>query len=643
MSDDLATKTAASVLRTVRLLVILLVFPLAGLNAQDGASEIQLELEYPAFSPNSDGFQDTLTIEADDVPRHLRVCDDWRLDIVGPGGAVRSFVADRREIRASRGITNLFLPGSLTPEPIRVFEELIWDGRDNDGRFVFDGQYQITLRITEQKTGQIHQVGPVGVVVHTQTPQVSVSAPVAILVRPRDEQGNVFEDENKILIAQSASGGAGLTYTGSFLDEDGDEVETQEWADQLPGRIEWNGRSGSSLADYGVYRFRLEARDAAGNRARFEIDDLMIVDRKPLLDLQGESYRLSPDGNRNQDTLRLEPVYLNGLSTDSSGFFGRVYQASAWEFGIYSKVGAEKPVFGMTGQGGLPGEFVWQGLNDAGSEASDGLYYARLSVQTSAGAFESVWKPVYLDRSPPGMSLGVAGHRISPDGDDDDETQRISVSASDETEIRRWALYIFVAPETKGVERRLLRTYRGTNFLPEPFYWDGRGDTGEQVESNEEIAFQLEVEDGAGNVRLSDPRIRTTDVLFRPLNPGGVELESNLPMRDYFDESGFLTGKGRSVSRAILSKLARYKRYFVHLEVHAPLPGTEEENMRGTEAQAGNLYDYWKEGLGYPREGMGYRGFGETEPIGGERADPFSNYRNGRIRIYLTPREDLRK
>ena len=646
MSDSRSAALKRPYRLSIRALSILAcLFWFGALNAQSFVinEEVKLELEYPAFSPNSDGFQDTLAIELDDVPRNLRECDDWRLDISGPGGIARSYVADRREIRAPRRITNLFLPGSLSRAPIRVFDEIVWDGRDNNGRVVIDGNYQIVLRITEKGGGKVHQVGPLPVVVHTRQPEVVLSAPVAILVRPRDENGNIFPDENKIQVSQNVIGGSGYFFTGTFLDEDGDEIESTRWEGAAPGLIEWNGRSGGSLADYGVYRYRLVVEDRAGNRARFEINDIMIVDRKPVLDLHADSYRLSPDGNRQQDFLRLEPAYLSGLSTEPSGSFSGVYRSGSYSFGIYKKVGAEKAIFRKAGRGALPSEFIWQGLDDSGSEVSDGLYYAHLSVEAATGNFQSVWKPVYLDRSPPSTGFGVAGHRISPDGDGDNETQRISLSASDESEIRRWVLYIFVAPEVKGVERRLLRTYRGEHFVPRRIYWNGQGDNGERVESNERIAFILETEDGAGNIYVSNPRFRTTDILFRPVTPGGVELASNLPMRDYFDESDFLTGKGRSVSRRIRSKLGRYKRYFVHLEVHAALPGTEEENMVKTEGRATYLYNFWKEGIGYPRDRMDYRGFGETEPLGPERADPFSNYRNGRIRIYLTPREDLEK
>lgn len=630
--------------RPLRMLSLAFVFFFSGLGAQglvleEGAA---LELQYEAFSPNSDGFQDTLRIELDDLPGSLRECADWRMDISGPGG-VRSFVADRREIRAARSITNLFLPGSTTLAPIRVFEEIVWDGRGNNGRVLLDGTYQIAVRITHKETRQVHQVGPVAVQLATRPPRVSLSAPVAILVRPQDEEGNVYEDENKIMIAQSLIGGSGWRFVGSFLDEDGDEVETKEWEGSMPAQIEWNGRGGVGRADYGVYSYRLDVEDGAGNRARFEIADLMIVPRRPVVDLHGDSYRLSPDGNRDQDFLRLEPTRLNGYSSKPGGFFGSGYQIVAWRFGIYDSKGDETPVFGQSGQGGLPRQFTWDGRNDAGAALSNGLYFAHLAVETSVGDFETVWKPVRLDNRHASMGFGVAGHRISPDGDDSDETQRISLSADDVSGIRSWALYIYVAPETKGVERRLLRVYRGQHFVPPRFYWNGAGDNGETVESNERLAFEFEAIDGAGNIAVAATKYRTTDVLFRPTEPGGVDLESNLPMRDYFDESNFLTGKGRSVSRRIRSKLARYKRYFVHLEVHAALPGTEEENMIKTEGRADYLYNYWKEGMGYPRERMDYRGFGETEPLGGERADPFSNYRNARIRIYLTPREDLER
>ena len=80
-------------------------------TALPAAPRVDVSLSYAEFSPDGDGFQDYVWINVRSSESPLYT-SDWVLTIRDSDGTiVRQINADRRKIRPSRGVGNLFLPG----------------------------------------------------------------------------------------------------------------------------------------------------------------------------------------------------------------------------------------------------------------------------------------------------------------------------------------------------------------------------------------------------------------------------------------------------------------------------------------------------------------------------------------------------
>ncbi|MBE7437329.1 MAG: OmpA family protein [Spirochaetales bacterium] len=596
--------------KMIRLLSTL-VFSLAPLSAQ-----ILLQSD-PYFSPNSDGTRDTLWIEVDALPSDLKRSRDWRLEISSGGGIIRTIRADRRRKNIS------WIPFVKGRETIRTARRILWDGRNDSGQLVGDGYYDVWMKV-DTLAGDTIVSEPLRVTASTRKPRIHLSSDQSIMKRV--DAGGISEESGPILIAQSILEGSAYRFEGAFLNASGRVVEKRRWEGELPAAIEWNGRGFFGNAAHGVYRYRLTAEDAAGNRNSAYLNDIIITDQDLEIDLRSEKYFFSPEARSN---IELEPVRVAGLTGRSAGSASSV--PGDWSFQITRSVGG-RAIFRQSGST-LPGRLIWNGLSEAGKPVSGGVYYAHLTK----GESQSVYKPIYIDRKPPSVSIGVGWNDLSPDGDGWQDLQRISLGASDNYDLESWSLSIAVEPdETIQSPHRI---FQGEGKPPSRFYWDGLGDNGEQLQSLERLTFVLEARDRAGNVRSSRLVRRSTAILFRPIKPGSPDLVSRIPDYRAFTPLDQLTGTGKRRLRAAKRQLSSYRSYFVRVESHAAMPGGEEENLLRSEFKASRAHAYFLQ-KGVSRKRIDFRGMGETEPLR-EDSNPFLDYRNSRIEVRLTLKREL--
>jgi hypothetical protein len=130
-------------------------------------------------------------------------------------------------------------------------------------------------------------------------------------------------------------------------------------------------------------------------------------------------------------------------------------------------------------------EWVWDGFDDDGERAPDGVYRPRITLDSAARTFLMV-NPITLDtRAPRVTSLDVAPRRFSPDGD----RRRDLVALRYELDERAHTL---LAVDGRVVERTKLRRQEGTRR------WNGKR-AGRSLPPGV-YALSLSAEDAAGNV-----------------------------------------------------------------------------------------------------------------------------------------------
>ncbi|MEQ8351798.1 MAG: hypothetical protein RH862_09960 [Leptospiraceae bacterium] len=583
---------------------------LLAVTALPAAPRVDVSLSYAEFSPDGDGFQDYVWINVRSSESPLYT-SDWVLTIRDSDGTiVRQINADRRKIRPSRGVGNLFLPGKYDLQSPVLPSRIYWNGRGRDGKPVRDGNYRLSLQGEFKSGGYINQ--DYRVRVSTDKPRVTLAATAPVLVRPIASDGSILQPRGEMTIIQRSPAGSGYRFTGQILTPQGDIIEQREWEDRLPASISWNGREpGGSAVDPGNYGYRLIVRDAAGNVRRVEEHGLYVTAGAPDIVLRGNRY-YSPQG----PTLGLETVSVSGgLSV------------SGYEFQILDSGG--DVVFREGGSSRIPARFTWKGSNDL----SEGYYRARVVMDRGGRRVISPEFEFYLDQSGTRPSLSVSSSTFTPDSDFIDDELTMETSFSGPVPVEDWTLSLVIVSESHPELKEVFMAFEGKGLLPSSILWDGTGYQGRELESYETIVPVLSIRNGAGVIRTYEGSTITTGVVLRPIKEGGVELVARFPNRNYFDEEGVINSRGEEVVAAVLSRIDRHQRYFLRVECHSAIAGREEENLERTEEMAYTIFQEFQ-GNYWPLDRMTYMGAGETEAIY-EARGTFENYRNDRMEFRL--------
>ncbi|MCR9140803.1 MAG: OmpA family protein [bacterium] len=640
---SILTARAGRALALIALLIGLLFLSPAA--SQTGASAPGLSLDPGSFSPNGDGVRDFLVVRPTGLRDEFLRPRDWTLEIrSGANEIVRTFAADHRRIRASRAINNLYLPGSDDLRPLALFDEIIWDGRDDEGQRVPEGVYQLTLRLQLPDNGGFVESQPAPVIVDTSAPELQVSAPISLLVRAPGSGPSLRAAGERLEIQQTARSDAGTRYDANVVGPRGTPIRERSWDDSLPERIfiYWDeirteADEDESIA-YGDYLYRISAVDRAGNRSQAEVKDLLLAPRDLRMDLRADEYRFSPNGDGSRDQIQLRPAYIN----QAGNALSRSPLAATIAEHVLEVVSTDLQTvfYRKRGSGAPPESFVWDGRDDAGDILSDGLYFVRLRVTAGGESIATLNKSLWIDTAAPDADLSISRTSIRPDGDGEEEYLKLKLDFDDPSGIASWNIRVLLTPtpnarvDVVGDFRRLYRTFAGTTGTPpDEIYWDGTSDEGIPCESLEKFTIEYEVRDRAGNLARSAARKIGSGVLFRPVSRGRPALYSRLPAQNYFNESYGLTDQGEDALDEVLSRLSRYGSYEVIIENHSALPGREESNLEKTEQRARSMYEYFLK-QGFPANRLKYRGHGEAELARDGRTE-FASYRNERIEIRL--------
>lgn len=587
-------------------------------------SNLRIVSSVAAISPNSDGIQDTVEFRIVELPAGFDEPVDYFLKIESDTGAVRMFRADLRMIRPARSPLNLFLPFADSVRPLKLFERVAWDGRDDSGKVVADGTYRASL-VVFIAGGASQGSNIVPIQVNTRKPQLQTNSQARMLLRPVGLEGKPADTiSGLVTINQIATADPGTEFYGRILDGNGAVIEENRWSGSLVTPVTWNGKNKENqIVPWGSYSYRLSARTPSGNVAEIDLPGLLIVPELPFIDIQPDE-AFSPNGDSQKDKLQILITMQNSASRSDM---------RSWKIEVFADAKPEEPIFETISQKPMPGVLVWDGIDKSGSVVRDGIYRVRLTIETGSARFASFARSFRVDTRPPDLDLNPGESTFSPDGDGEDEELPIRVAMKDDSGIDAWSLRILCTPQTEKRIQRLLKSWQGSTVPPESIVWNGTGDNSENIESLEYLTLWLEARDRAGN--LAPPRLArvSTGILFRPLVPGQRQLVSRVPVQQYFDSKSELTSDGEYAASRILSALNRYRRYNVNSYVNSGIVGTEENNLDITERRAYSLFKRMEKS--WPSK-LKFQGLGESEILS-TAPDDFTQYRNERIEIQLVP------
>ncbi len=548
--------------------------------------------------------------------------------VFGPTGNgvhdVLDLILDGSTLTGVTGTYSVTISNATTGEPQRrlsgslpMSPRVRWDGRNDRGEPVNDGQYIAHLQVEAGTTGTLQdRTSPF--TVDTTPPSVGLERSPEIV----SPDGDGFQDQLIIRPRLSEN-----TRSRLIVRRQGQEIAIR--APELNREsISWTPRTddGEILPD-GSYTLLIESVDTAGNRGLSE-ELPFLVDTRPVSGF----IRVSAGA--------FNPHAATGAGVTFTPVLPVTQGLVQWRIDVISLDRPEDapiPLVRGTGGGPPPDIVPWNGRTATGSPLADGRYVARLHGQYSHGPVVDTRSPeVLLDTTPPDLTVNTTPELFSPDGDGQDDILEFHIAAVDASPIGYWVLEIY---DPRG---EFFTDFGGPGPPPERLRWDGRASNGELVQSAERYTWQLEAGDVLGNIAQLEGSI-STDVLVEPFGSGyrirvpSITFPPNSAelIMDNRNEEGV---RNREVIDRLVEILRRFPEYEIVVEGHAVnLSGTAREEQLELQPLSQQRAAAVRRALierGIPGRTVTAEGRGGTVPVV-DHQDEANRWKNRRVDFIL--------
>ncbi|MCL2832910.1 MAG: OmpA family protein [Treponema sp.] len=481
------------------------------------------------FSPDGDGYKDTLTINMNGSREDL-----WE------GGIYSSSGNKVKNVRFANTAPQAFT----------------WDGTDDNGVIVGDGVYffRISSFDRAQNSGSAELRN---IIVNTVQPQIGLSITDAWFSPNND---GIKDTMNFILNIPDTEG---IVYWEfNIRDTRGQIRRTLKGNGIPPARYEYDGRdeTGAILPE-SVYTADVSLRyingylssavspsftlDVTPPRASIRIDD---KDQGP-----GLPPVFAPNNTGAKDEL-----FIIQEASEEILWIGEIRNASE------TPAGAVK-TFRFSGT--PPTRLIWDGVTNEGSIAPDGLYVYELSsadLAGNTGRSNRVEFEINTRDTPVFITTDLRA--FSPNGDGIKDSITLQPQIQETAGILNWRIEIY---RSAGANSQVLpspgsivRTFTGSSMAPASIIWDGKSDNGSPVQDGSYAArLYLEYRSGVKPTAATLPFILDTEapsgdtsVPFKIFAPNGNGRRDFLPISvntDGNDEwNAVITDNGNNIVRS---------------------------------------------------------------------------------------------
>ncbi|MDR0301283.1 MAG: OmpA family protein [Treponema sp.] len=229
----------------------------------------------------------------------------------------------------------------------------------------------------------------------------------------------------------------------------------------IPDTLRWDGiQSSGELAGDGKYFFTITSTDDSGNTAVSPVYETVVKNTVPVITV-----------NAMTDAQRIfDPKAQGGNSTVT--FTHRGSKEDAWQRVILNSAGETVRTFSEP-MSGEPGPQVWDGKDDNGDVAPDGVYSYRISATDKAlnSASASLFN-IILDSREAGAFLLSSVSGIAPKPNQDTDIVNFTIRLLLNDGIDDWKLEL---KDEKGIAQK---TFSGTSRVPLAQGWNGLDDSG---------------------------------------------------------------------------------------------------------------------------------------------------------------------
>ncbi len=478
-----------------------------------------LSVEYPAFSPNSDGVKDNLKI----YPQ-IRVVQ-----------GIQSYVLT--VMNAQDKVVRTFTGRGLPPTSIT------WEGLDDQGNKVPDGTYKAVLTVT-YSNGNTPSAPSPSFVVDTKYPQISAEANRTLF----SPNGDGHKDTITITNHSSVE----TLWEADITDSSGNVVRREFWKGKA-GDFVWNGTDsqGNTVPD-GSYTYTIFSTDAAGNMSRAVIRNIVVDTRPTPIFVTASADGFSPNGDGIDDTITFGTV----VSVNQG--------ITSWKLDVLDSKG--QTVRSYSGGSRIPTSITWDGKDSQGAVHA-GTYTARFEVTYDMGNEPTATtSPFVVDIAGPHVSVTISPLPFSPDNDGVNDELNFAISVQDQSTIGSWKLQIL------DPKNHPFKDFSGTGMPSAKIIWDGKSNSGELVTSAEDYPYTMTVTDIYGNsttvhgkipvdilvIKEGDKlRIRISSIIFAP---DSASLQTTDPE---------INAKNQKVLDRLAEILKKYDTYRIRIEGYA--------------------------------------------------------------------------
>jgi len=267
----------------------------------------------------------------------------------------------------------------------------------------------------------------------------------------KDEQGNVVRIiENKE-----------QRFTSFNIKEVFKRLFSKKRHIDIPDTLHWDGiRSSGELSPDGKYLFTITSTDDSDNTSVSAVYETVIKNTAPVIAI-----------NALTDAQRIfDPKGQGGNSAVT--FTHRGSKEDAWQRVVLNSSGNVVRTFSEP-MSGEPGPQVWDGKDDSGKIAPDGVYSYRISATDKAKNSASAVLPnIILDSREAGAFLLSSASGIAPKPNQGTDIVTFSIRLLLNDGIDNWKLEL---KDEKGIAQK---TFSGTSKVPATQGWNGLDDSG---------------------------------------------------------------------------------------------------------------------------------------------------------------------
>ncbi|MBN2739189.1 MAG: OmpA family protein [Spirochaetales bacterium] len=406
------------------------------------ATPINVSLGLSDFSPNGDGVKDSLRFNFE-IPVTTGIVD-WRLEISSQGTVKRTISGK-----------------NAAPSYVE------FDGKSDSNSILPEGQYQGRLVLLYENGNNPESVTP-SFVIDMTAPTADIAADLKVF--------SPNNDGNKDVVKISQETSEEDLWTGEIRNARNQVVKSMTWRGKADSSFVWDGRNNSgSLIEDGSYNYKLFSTDKAGNAGQSDIVAFQLNTEETPVILSTDLSAFSPNNDGIKDVITISPYLKSSTGVDR------------YEYTILNASG--KAVRANRGTNKEPGNFVWNGKDDAGLVVADGEYKAQLTVLFKNGNNPvSITNPFVIDTQYPTIELDAEYTLFSPDGDGQKDQLIVAQKSSYEP---LWEGEIFDS------KKQIVKSFfwKGTTAN---LVWDGKDEKGNKL-ADGVYSYTVKGEDLAGN------------------------------------------------------------------------------------------------------------------------------------------------